>query len=414
MSATFASRSRWGRQAHPAVRSRLRIADAWGLAAGGLGGRPVRTVLSAAGVALGAATVVAVLGISTSSRAQLIAEIDALGTNLLTVSPGQAFSGPGTTLPRTAPAMVRRVGPVLATSAIGDVAPDMHVFRNDRISSANTNGIAVYAAEDTLLATLQGHLAAGRFLNAASEHLPAVVLGAQAAQALGVDRADGSIEVWLGRHQFSVVGILRPLALAPELDLSALVGYPIAEQLLRADGSPAEIYVRADPTTVDAVSSVLAATADPAAPQDVTVANPSDALVARADASAAFESLFLALGAVALVVGGVGVANVMVISVLERRGEIGLRRALGARRVHVAMQFVAESVLLAGLGGAAGAAIGAFATAVYSAARHWSTTVPVTDLGAALFAALAVGAVAGVYPAMRAARLSPLEALRAV
>jgi putative ABC transport system permease protein len=394
-------------------RSRLRAADAWALAAGGLGGRPVRTALSAAGIALGVATVVAVLGISSSSRAQLIAEIDALGTNLLSVTPGQAFSGPGTTLPASAPAMIGRIGPVLSTSAVGDVGQDVHAYRNDRISSANTNGIAVYAAQDTLLTTLQGQLASGRYLNAATAHLPAVVLGAQAARALGVDRADGSVAVWLGRQRFSVVGILRPLALAPELDLSALVGYPIAERLLGADGAPAQIYVRAEPTTVDAVSAVLAATADPAAPQDVSVANPADALVARADASAAFESLFLALGVVALVVGGVGIANVMVISVLERRGEIGLRRALGARRIHVGVQFVTESVLLAGIGGVAGAAIGAFATAVYSSARHWTTTVPPVDLAGAILASLAVGVVAGLYPALRAARLSPLEALRA-
>jgi putative ABC transport system permease protein len=397
-----------------ATRSRLRAADTWALAAGGLGGRPVRTALSAAGIALGVATVVAVLGISSSSRAQLIAEIDSLGTNLLTVTPGQAFSGPGTTLPRSAPAMIGRIGPVLSTSAVGDVGQDVHAYRNDRISSANTNGIAVYAAQESLLTTLQGRLAAGRYLDAATAHYPAVVLGALAARALGVDRADGSVDVWLGRHQFSVIGILQPLALAPELDLSALIGYPIAQRLLGADGTPAQIFVRSDPTTVAAVSSVLAATADPAAPQDVSVANPADTLVARADASAAFEGLFLALGVVALVVGGVGIANVMVISVLERRGEIGLRRALGARRVHVGTQFVTESVLLAGVGGVAGAALGAFATAAYSSARHWSTTVPLPDLGVALLAALAIGATAGVYPALRAARLSPLEALRSI
>ncbi|HLX89304.1 MAG TPA: ABC transporter permease [Acidimicrobiales bacterium] len=394
--------------------SRLRAVDASALAASAMAGRPVRTVLSAAGIALGVATVVAVLGISSSSRSQLISEIDALGTNLLVVTPGQGFSGPGATLPPSAPAMIRRIGPVLGTSAVADVDPSVHIFRNLYISSANTNGIAVYGAQDSLLATLQGQLAAGRFLNAATARLPAVVLGAQTAQALGIDRIGGSTEVWLGRHQFTVVGIMRPLPLAPELDLSALVGYPIAERLLGADGTPAQIYVRADPTNVDAVSSVLAATTNPGAPQDVTVANPADALVARADASAAFESLFLALGIVALVIGGVGIANVMVISVLERRGEIGLRRALGARRVHVGVQFVTESVLLAGMGGCAGAVIGALSTAVYSSARHWSTTVPLPDLAGALAAALAVGAVAGVYPALRAARLSPLEALRTV
>ncbi|HLI74101.1 MAG TPA: ABC transporter permease [Acidimicrobiales bacterium] len=394
--------------------SRLRVDDVWRLGVLGLRGRPARTALSSAGVALGVATMVAVLGISNSSRSQLVAEIDALGTNLLTVAPGQSFSGQTVTLPRQSPAMVRRVGPVLAASAIGDVGADVGVYRNDRISPANTNGIAVYAAQPGLLATLQGDMAAGRFLNEATVHFPAVVLGASTADALGIDRADGSDQVWLGGRWFSVAGILRPLPLAPELDRSALVGFPIAERFLGANGSPVAIYVRTDPTSVAAVQSVLAATTNPAAPQDVSITNPSDALVARADASAAFQSLFLALGAVALVVGGVGIANVMVIAILERRGEIGLRRALGARRVHVAVQFVAESTLLAAAGGVTGAVVGGFATAVYAAVRHWSAVVPVSALGAAVGASLLVGALAGLYPARRAAGLAPSDALRTV
>ncbi|HYZ56575.1 MAG TPA: FtsX-like permease family protein, partial [Streptosporangiaceae bacterium] len=158
----------------------------------------------------------------------------------------------------------------------------------------------------------------------------------------------------------------------------------------------------------------LAATADPAAPQDVQVTNPADALTARADASAAFQTLFLGLGAVALLVGGIGIANVMVISVLERRSEIGLRRALGARRGHVAAQFVAEAALLAAAGGTAGAILGGFATAIYAAARHWSAVVPLTVLLSAVGAALLIGALAGLYPAARAARLAPAEALRII
>ena len=266
-------------------RSRLPARDVWGLAVLGLRGRPARTLLSAAGIALGIATMVSVLGISTSSRAQLVAQIDALGTNLLTVAPGQSFSSQAVTLPEQAPAMVRRIGPVLGASAIGDVGSSVNIYRNDRISSANTNAISVYAAQTSLLGTLQGHLARGRFLNNATAHMPAVVLGAGAASALGVDRAGGSAEVWLGNRWLSVVGILDPVVLAPELDRSALVGYPFAEKFLGADGAPVEIYVRTDPTNVGAVQSVLAATADPAAPQNVLVTNPSTALTARADAN---------------------------------------------------------------------------------------------------------------------------------
>ena len=395
-----------------ATGSRLRPADVWPLAVLGLRGRPARAILSAAGIALGIATMVGVLGISSSSRAQLVAQIDALGTNLLTVTPGQSFGGGTVTLPKTAPAMVARIGPVLAASAVGDV--NANVYRNDRISTANTEAITVYAADINLVRTLEGHLARGRFLNAATDHFPAVVLGADAASALGVDRADGSTQVWLGHHWFSVVGILDRLPLAPELDRAALIGFPIAERILGAAGSPVEVYVRTYPAGVNAVQSVLAATADPPAPQDISITNPTDALAARADASAAFQSLFLALGAVALVVGGIGIANVMVIAVLERRGEIGLRRALGARRAHIGIQFVAEASLLALIGGTAGAVLGGFATTVYSSARHWNAVVSVPALFGAVAIALVVGAVAGVYPALRATRLSPSEALRTV
>jgi putative ABC transport system permease protein len=393
-------------------RSLLRPADVWPLAALGLRGRPARAVLSAAGVALGVATMVAVLGISSSSRAQLVAEIDSLGTNLLTVAPGQSFAGQTVTLPKSAPAMVARIAPVLGASAIGDVSAN--VYRSNYISSANTEALTVYAADTNLLSTLEGRTSQGQFLNAATVHFPAVVLGATAAVALGIDRADGSSVVWLGKQWFDVVGILRPLALAPELDRSVLIGFPVAETLLHANGSPVEIYVRTDPTNVTAVQSVLAATADPEAPQDASVANPTDALTARADASAAFQSLFLALGAVALVVGGIGIANVMVIAVLERRGEIGLRRAIGANRGHIGIQFVAEAALLAVIGGASGSIIGAAATAAYATARHWHTVISLPLLLVATALALLVGAIAGLYPALRAAQLSPSEALRTV
>jgi putative ABC transport system permease protein len=390
--------------------SRLRPADTWPLALLGLVSRPARAALSAVGVALGIATMVAVLGVSSSSRAQLVAQIDALGTNLLTVAPDQSFGGQNVTLPPSAPAMVARIGPVIGAAAIGDV--NAQVYRNDRISPANTNAITVYSAEAGLLRTLQGQLARGSFLNAATTRYPAVVLGADAADALGIDVANGTVQVWLGNRWFGVIGIMRRLPLAPELDRTALIGYPVAQRLLHATAAPVQVYVRTNPASVAAVAAVLPATADPAAPQDVSVGDPITALTARADASVALQELFLALGAVALLVGGVGIANVMVIAVLERRGEIGLRRALGARRLHVAVQFAGEATLLAGCGGVAGAVLGGFATTVYAASRHWDAVVPVPVLLAAAGIALLVGAVAGLYPALRAARLVPAEALR--
>jgi putative ABC transport system permease protein len=394
----------------PGAGSRMRPADLWPVALAGIVIRPARSVLSALGIALGIATMVAVLGISASSRAQLVAEIDALGTNLLTVTPGQTFSNSNAALPVTAPGMIARIGPVIDDAAIGDVPGN--IYRSDRIPVTNTNAITVYWAQPGLLHTLQGQMAKGAFLTTATARYPSVVLGPYAAQALGIDRADGSVLVWIANHWFAVTGILDPIKLAPELDTAALVGQPVARQLLHAGVSPVQVYVRTNPASVPAVESVLAATTDPSAPQDVTVSDPADALIARADATTAFQGLFLALGAVALLVGGIGIGNVMVIAVLERRNEIGLRRALGANRRHICLQFAAEAVLLAGVGGVAGASLGSIATAAFAASRHWHAVVSLPSLAAAVGLALAVGALAGIYPAIRAAQLPPAEALR--
>jgi putative ABC transport system permease protein len=286
------------------------------------------------------------------------------------------------------------------------------VYRNEHIPTVQTGGIGVQAADPGLLATLGAKVAHGTFLNNATVNYPAVVLGSDAATSLGIDRLDVPIQVWLGGRWFTVVGILHPVALAPEIDRSALIGFPVAESLLGFDGHPTELYIRAVASQVPAVRGVLAQTVNPATPDQVQVSRPSDVLAAQAAAKGAYNGLFLALGAVALLVGGVGIANVMVISVLERRSEIGLRRALGATRRHVGEQFLSESLLLSLVGGLAGTVLGVGATAAYAASQHWSIVVPPLALYGGLGAACAIGMVAGLYPALRAARLSPTDALR--
>jgi putative ABC transport system permease protein len=391
---------------------KLRLSDLVRVASVGLRTRRMRAALSALGIAIGVAAIVAVLGLSSSSQSGLLAEIDRLGTNLLTVTNGQTLTGDTAELPLAAQGMIARIGPVTEVEATGTT--DANVYRSPLIPAINTNGLSVQAASLRLPATVGTTVAQGRYLNAATARLPVAVLGSAAAERLGIDRLYPRERIWLGRRWFYVVGILAPAPLAPEIDNSVLVGFPAAKRYLGFDGHPTTIYVRAATSQVADVQSVLGATANPEAPNEVDVSQPSAALTARAAAQSALNSLFLALGAVSLLVGAVGVGNIMLIGVLERRSEIGLRRALGATKGNIRIQFLAEAILLSLLGGVVGITAGALSTAIYASTKNWTIVIPTLAWAGGLGAALAIGALAGLLPAVRAARLSPTEALRTV
>jgi len=394
-------------------RSRLRLADL--LSAGTIGprSRPFRAVLSALGIAIGIAAVVGVLGITRSSEANLLARIDRLGTNLLTVANGTGFDGGEAQLPTAAPGMMARLGGVLPVAPTDELR-GVSVYRSDQVPSYEGGGLGVRACDPSLLTTLSGSLAHGGFLNRAMARFPTAVLGYRAAQGLGISDLTHPVRVWVGGHWFSVVGVSLPQKHAPENDRDALVGIPVAQQLLSYDGHASRIYVRTNVDATAAVASLLGRATNPESPQEVQVSQPSAALAARIAVAGASTDLFLGLGAVALLVGAIGIANVMVIGVLERRTEIGLRRALGATRRHVAAQFLGEALMLGALGGSAGIVIGAAVTSGFAASHGWQVLIPADAVWGGLGAAMAIGALAGLWPALRAARLSPTEALRSV
>ena len=396
--------------------SRISFADAIGVGTLGLRTRKTRTMLTALGIAIGIAAMISVLGITSSSDAQLKSELAALGPNLLEITPGESFTGAEVSFPEDASKVVERIGTVESSSAVFVV--NTSVRRNEFIPKQQTGGIAALAVDLEMLSMIDGVVAEGQFLDLSSASLPKVVLGSVAAERLGITSTLRSPQVFLDDTYFTVIGILAAAPLAPNIERAALMGVEIATELFDLQPEPSLIYARVneslldDQRRFDETRSVIAASVLPDAPSGVSVSRPSDLLAARTSTQNAFTGLLLGLGAVALLVGGVGIANVMVISVIERRTEIGIRRALGALRGHIRLQFVFESALLAALGGVAGIILGALITVTYASSRDWVISVPTTSLGAGVGLAVAIGTIAGLYPAARAARLDPAEAVR--
>lgn len=391
--------------------SKLRAGDVFRVGASGPKARKMRTVLSALGVSIGIAAMVGVLGLSESSKSALLDEISALGTNLLTVEAGTGFGGGDSALPDSSVVAIERLDSVESSAAIYDV--DADVLKNEFVDAGQTGGLSVVAADVDLLATLNGSLTDGVWFDTTNSDYPAVVLGSVAGERLGIVDVDESTYLYVGEQYVQVIGVLDEFPLSADLDRAVIMGQGAAARFYETDEAPTTVYARVADGEIDRTRDLIPATADAESPEEVTVSRPSDALEAQAAADDALTTLFLGLGAVALLVGGIGIANVMVIAVIERRGEIGLRRALGATRAHIRRQFLTEAVILSALGGLAGVGFGVLATYVYSSSQGWRVIIPTEAALGGLVAALFIGAIAGLYPATRAAKLAPTEALRA-
>ena len=392
------------------MKQRLKIKDLFFVALYGVRARRGRAALTSIGIGIGIAAIVAVTGISASCRADLLATLESLCTNLIKASPQAGFFGTQEKLPDGVVGMVERIGPVEEVTSTTQT--DLIVRRSDFISEFEGGGISTIVTSPELLQVVGGNLIEGRFIQDGLSNIPVTVLGSVTASRLGINTLDTPTKILIGNEWFGVVGIIDELKIHPDLDRSVFIGYGVAKTLFDIDKEPTTIYVRANPTYIEDVVEVIAPSMNPENPDQVQVSRPSDALEAQEAADAAFTNLLLGLGSVALLVGGVAIANVMVMSVLERRMEIGVRRSIGATRKEIRYQFLLESIVLSGIGGLVGVVLGTGVTLGYTNYTDIVFSIPVSQVLGAILLALLIGAISGVYPAIKASKIQPAEAVR--
>ncbi len=387
----------------------------------GIGARPSRLIMTTLGTVLGIASLVVTIGFAQTAAGQIASQFDAVAATQVVIEPGTSRTAMGTTqaiarLPWDASERVERLAGVQRAGLIAAVPLGETTITavpiNDP-SAAKTLSPPLAATSASLLEAVRGHVVTGRYFDSGHDARGdrVVVLGADAAKKLGINRVDTQPSIFIGDHSYTVIGIVSGMERRADLLDSVILPLGTARTdfgLLAPDELQVQIQVGAGALVGRQAPVAL----DPNAPENFEVQAPPSKSELQANVQADVNIVFLILGAIALLAGGLGIANVTLLSVMERVGEIGLRRALGATKRNIASQFIVESVVIGLLGGLIGSALGVFAVVIVSLVQGWT---PVLDLWVALGAALlgaVVGLAAGAYPANRASNIEPITALR--
>jgi putative ABC transport system permease protein len=384
-----------------------------GVAWNGLSARKIRTALIMLGPIVGVAAMVGAVGLTESAKGDLKAKLAALGTNLITVEAGGTFGQQNPTMPKDAVHRVKQLQSVTRASAVGEVSGVLTIPHAGAEKYYEAFPVPVLAADDALPGALEVKMQSGRWLRESDRlnHARAAVIGEGLAKEYGV--IPGEIRTLrLNNVDYGIVGVLSSVALDPSLDNAVFVTQWGAKHDFGTEGKPTKLYVRAATGETEATSKAIPTAINLGGPDQVSTKIPSDALAASAQADETLQQTAVFAGILALAVGGIGIANVMSISVIQRSTEIGIRRALGHTRSTIALQFLLEALFIGILGGLAGVFVGVAVVYLVSAFAGWTVVIDYGRMPLWVGLAVGVSVAAGLYPSGKAARLEPLETLR--